>query len=161
MSMFLEPKFLYNHGWSKATVPAGFEVPFGVARTRREGRHLSIITYGTAVHLALKAAERLAADGIEAEVLDLRSIKPLDLDAIVATARKTSRVLVAHEDRVTGGIGGEIVALLNEQCFAYLDAPVLRVGSKDTPVGFSPVLERAILLSAEDIQAKATELMAF
>jgi 2-oxoisovalerate dehydrogenase E1 component len=161
MSMFLEPKFLYNHGWSKATVPAGFEVPFGVARTRREGGNVSIICYGTAVHLALKAAERLAADGVEAEVLDLRSIKPLDLDAIIATARKTSRVLVAHEDRLTGGVGGEIVALLNEHCFAYLDAPVLRVGSKETPVGFSPVLERAILLSAEDIQAKAMELMRF
>jgi 2-oxoisovalerate dehydrogenase E1 component len=161
MSMFLEPKYLYNHQWSKASVPAGFEVPFGVARTRREGRHVAIVTYGTAVHLALKAAERLASDGIEAEVLDLRSIKPMDSDAIVAAARKTSRVLVAHEDRTHGGVGGEIVALLNEQCFQYLDAPVLRVGSKNTPVGFSPVLERAILLNADDIYAKATELMKF
>jgi 2-oxoisovalerate dehydrogenase E1 component len=161
MSVFLEPKYLYNHQWSKVNVPAGFEVPFGIARTRREGHHVSIICYGTAVHLALKAAEHLAADGIEAEVLDLRSIKPLDVDAIVAAAKKTSRVLVAHEDRLTGGVGGEIVSLINAHCFAYLDAPVLRVGSKDTPVGFSPVLERAILLSAEDIHVKAMELMKF
>ncbi|MBC8144201.1 MAG: 2-oxoisovalerate dehydrogenase, partial [bacterium] len=161
MSMFLEPKYLYNHGWSKALVASDIEVPFGVARTRREGNHLAIITYGTAVHISLKAAEQLAAEGIETEVLDLRSLKPFDADAIVAAARKTSRVLVAHEDRVTGGIGGEIVALLNEQCFSYLDAPVLRVGSKDTPVGFSPLLERAILLNADDIVAKARQVMSF
>lgn len=161
MSMFLEPKYLYNHAWSKAVVPADYEVPFGVARTRREGRHLSIVCYGTAVHLSLKAAELLAAEGIEAEVLDLRSIKPYDQDAVVATARKTSRVLIAHEDRVTGGVGGEIVGMLSETCFQHLDAPVLRVGSKDTPVGFSPVLERAILLSVDDIVAKARQLMSF
>jgi 2-oxoisovalerate dehydrogenase E1 component len=161
MSMFLEPKYLYNHQWSKAGVPAGIEIPFGVARTRREGRNLSIISYGTAVHLALKAAEHLATEGIEAEVLDLRSIKPLDIDAIVATARKTSRVLVAHEDRLVGGVGGEIVALINEHCFSALDAPVLRVGSKDTPVGFSPVLERAILLNADDIYASAKKLVSY
>jgi 2-oxoisovalerate dehydrogenase E1 component len=161
MSVFLEPKYLYNHAWAKTVVPDGFEVPFGSARTRREGKHLVIICYGTAVHLALQAAEKLAAEGIEAEVLDLRSIKPLDTEAIYAAVRKTSRALVAHEDHVLGGIGGEVAALVTANCFRELDAPVLRVGSKDTPVGFSPVLERAILLNSEDIYYKSKELVAF
>ncbi len=161
MSVFLEPKYLYNHAWSKATVPAGFEVPFGVARTRRQGRHLAIISYGTAVHLALQAAERLAAEGYEAEVLDLRSLKPLDEQAILDVVRKTSRVLVAHEDRLFGGFGGEVASLISENCFSYLDAPVLRVGSKPTPVGFSPVLEKAILLNADDIYNRAKELISY
>jgi 2-oxoisovalerate dehydrogenase E1 component len=161
MSIFLEPKFLYNHAWGKTVVPAGFEVPFGVARTRREGQHLSIICYGTAVHLALQAAERLSKEGIEAEVVDLRTIKPLDAEAIFNTARKTGRVLVAHEDRVVGGVGGEVASLVAENCFRYLDAPVLRVGSKPTPVGFSPVLERAILLNVDDVYNSAKQLMAF
>lgn len=161
MSVFLEPKFLYNHGWAKANVPEGFEVPFGSARTRREGKDLVIISYGTAVHLALQAAEKLAAEGIEAEVLDLRSIKPLDEEAIYNAVRKTSRALVAHEDHVLGGIGGEVAALIATNCFRELDAPVLRVGSKDTPVGFSPILERAILLNAEQIYSKSKELVSF
>jgi 2-oxoisovalerate dehydrogenase E1 component len=161
MSMFLEPKYLYNHGWAKTLVPADFEVPFGVARTRREGKDMSIITYGNAVHLALQAAERLAGEGIQVEVLDLRSIKPLDEEAIVATARKTGRVLVAHEDHMTGGVGGEVVGIITQNAFRYLDAPVLRVSSKDTPIGFSPVLEKAILLSAEDVYTKAKELISY
>jgi len=161
MSVFLEPKFLYNHAWSKANVPAGFEVPFGVARTRREGKHLSIITYGTAVHLALQAAERLAKEGIEAEVIDLRSLKPLDEEAIFNTVRKTGRALVAHEDRVLGGVGGEVASIISANCFRYLDAPVMRIGSKPTPVGFSPVLERAILLNVDDIYNNSKDLIAF
>ncbi|MEO5929335.1 MAG: thiamine pyrophosphate-dependent enzyme [Candidatus Kapaibacterium sp.] len=161
MSVFLEPKFLYNHMWGKTVVPSGFEVPFGVARTRREGKHLSIICYGTAVHLALQAAEKLAAEGIEAEVIDLRTIKPLDTEAIYNTVRKTGRVLIAHEDRVLGGVGGEVAGLISEHCFQYLDAPVMRVGSKNTPVGFSPVLEKAILLNADDVYSSSKSLIAF
>ena len=161
MSVFLEPKFLYNHGWAKTVVPAGFEVPFGSARTRREGTHVTIICYGNAVHLALQAAEKLAAEGIEAEVLDLRSIKPLDEEAIYQAVRKTGRVLIAHEDRVTGGVGGEVSALVTANCFRDLDAPVLRVGSRDTPVGFSPHLERGILLNAEDVYNGARSVLSF
>ncbi|MBS1910923.1 MAG: 2-oxoisovalerate dehydrogenase [Bacteroidetes bacterium] len=161
MSVFLEPKYLYNHAWSKTVVPAGFEVPFGVARTRREGKHLTIVAYGTAVHLALQAAERLAQEGIETEVLDLRSLKPLDEQAIYNAVRKTSRVLVAHEDHVFAGFGGEVVARISAECFNYLDAPVFRVGSKDTPIGFSPILEKAILLNADDIYNRAKALLAF
>jgi 2-oxoisovalerate dehydrogenase E1 component len=161
MSVFLEPKFLYNHAWSRAVVPAEFAIPFGVARTRREGSDVAIICYGTAVHLALHAAERLAADGIEAEVLDLRSIKPLDEEAIYNVARKTGRILVAHEDRTLGGVGGEVASLITEHCFTSLDAPVMRVGSKPLPVGFSPILERATLLNAEDIYQSARSLAAY
>jgi 2-oxoisovalerate dehydrogenase E1 component len=161
MSVFLEPKFLYNHGWGKAVVPAGFEVPFGVARTRRPGRDMVIISYGNAVHFALKAAEKLAGEGIEAEVLDLRSIKPLDEEAICEAVRRTGRALIAHEDRPLGGINGEITAVIMNNCFRYLDAPVLRVGSRNTPVGFAPVLERVILLNTDDIYNRAKEVMAF
>jgi 2-oxoisovalerate dehydrogenase E1 component len=161
MSVFLEPKFLYNHGWAKTIVPEGFEVPFGKARTRRQGRDLAIITYGNAVHGSLKAAEKLAVQGYEAEVLDLRSIKPLDVEAICEVATRTSRVLVAHEDRTFGGVAGEVISQIMSDCFRYLDAPVLRVGSKETPVGFSPVLEREILLSVDDIYEKALEVMKF
>lgn len=161
MNIFLEPKYLYNHGWAKTIVPNDFEVPFGVARTRREGSHLAIITYGNAVHLSLQAAEKLAAEGIETEVLDLRTIRPMDVESIVAAVRKTSRALVAHEDHITGGVAGEIIASIMNECFNYLDAPVMRVGSKDTPVGFSPVLEKAILLNADDIYQKAKQVLTF
>ncbi len=161
MTMFLEPKFLYNHAWAKTVVPNEFEVPFGVARTRREGSDLAIITYGNAVHLSLKAAERLAAEGVETEVLDLRSIRPLDEEAIYAAVRKTNRVLIAHEEHLTGGVGGELVALINTNAFDDLDAPVMRVASRDTPVGFSPILERAILLSAEDVYNAARSVIEF
>jgi len=161
MSIFLEPKYLYNHAWSKANVPAGFEVPFGSARTRREGNDITIICYGNAVHLALRAAEKLAAEGIEAEVLDLRSLKPLDEAAIIAATRKTGRVLIAQEDRLFGGIAGEVAGIISDACFQALDAPIMRVGSKPVPVGFSPVLERAILLNVDDVVEKARALAAY
>jgi 2-oxoisovalerate dehydrogenase E1 component len=126
-------------------VPEDFEVPFGKARLRREGEHLSIITYGNTVHFSLDAARELAKEGIEVEVLDLRSLNPLDYDAIKATVRKTHRALIVHEDKVFGGFGGELVGVINEHCFEDLDAPVLRVGSTFTPVGFNRILERATL----------------
>ncbi len=161
MSFLLEPKFLYNHPWAKAVVPENFEVPFGKARYRREGDDMVIITYGNATHFALQAAEELSASGIEASVLDLRTIKPFDVEAVNEAAKRTHRVLVAHEDHLLGGVGGEIAATINEQSFSWLDAPVMRVGSKNTPIGFSAKLEKATLISAEDIVVKATELFTF
>ncbi|MEZ4784602.1 MAG: thiamine pyrophosphate-dependent enzyme [Candidatus Kapaibacterium sp.] len=162
MAVFLEPKFLYNHPWGKTSVPENFEVPFGSARYRREGSDLTIITYGNATHYALKAAERLAEEkGINAAVLDMRSIKPLDEEAICEAAKRTGRILVAHEDHLLGGVGGEIASIITEECFRWLDAPVMRVGSKNTPIGFSPVLEKAILISADDIFEKASQLSAY
>lgn len=162
MSVFLEPKFLYNHPWAKTNVPEGYEIPFGRARYRREGDRMTIITYGNAVHFSLQAAERLAKEkGINAAVLDLRSIKPLDREMICEAAKKTSRVLIAHEDHLLGGVGGEVASTIAEECFRWLDAPVMRVGSKNTPVGFSPVLEKAILINADDIFNKSVELVEY
>lgn len=160
ITFFLEPKFLYNQIFAKAPDPGeDFEVPFGKARVRREGKHLSIITYGTTVHWSLRAAQQLAQEhGIEAEVIDLRSIVPMDMDAIAATVKKTNRVLIVHEDKVTGGVGGEIAARIATNLFEYLDAPILRVGSTDTPVPFSRILEKVVLPQVEDVYNKALEL---
>ena len=132
---------------AKAKVPEEFAVPFGKARVRREGTDLTIVAYGTPVHFALEAAKVLAKEGRSVEVIDLRSLVPLDWETVLASVRKTSRVLVAHEDKVHGGFGGEIAAQIQERAFASLDAPVGRVGSEFTPVGFSRILERAILPS--------------
>jgi 2-oxoisovalerate dehydrogenase E1 component len=142
-------------------VPEDFEVPFGKARVRREGQHLSIITYGNTVHFSLEAAEILAKEGYEVEVLDLRSLNPLDYDSIVATAKKTHRVLVVHEDKVFGGFGGELVGVINERAFEHLDAPVRRVGSTFTPVGFNRILERATLPDMNRILVAARELIQY
>lgn len=158
-TVYLEPKSLYNAKQAMTVVPEDFEVPFGKARIRREGTDLSIITYGNTVHFALEAAEKLASEGIEVEVMDLRSIVPLDLEAIVATVKKTHKVLVVHEDKVFGGFGGEIVGQINELAFEYLDAPVRRVGSTYTPVGFNRILERATLPDTTKILQAAKDLL--
>jgi 2-oxoisovalerate dehydrogenase E1 component len=142
-------------------VPEDFEVPFGKARVRREGQHLSIITYGNTVHFSLEAAEVLAKEGYEVEVLDLRSLNPLDYDAIVATVKKTHRALVVHEDKVFAGFGGELVGVINERAFEHLDAPVRRVGSTFTPVGFNRILERATLPDMNRILVAARELIQY
>jgi 2-oxoisovalerate dehydrogenase E1 component len=141
------------------TIPEDFEVPFGKARLRREGKDLSIITYGNTVHFSLEAAEALVKEGFEVEVLDLRSLNPLDLDSIVATVQKTHRALVVHEDKVFAGFGGEIVSQINENAFEHLDAPVRRVGSTFTPVGFNRILERATLPDVTKILNAARELL--
>ena len=159
-TIFLEPKALYNDPVAETNVPENFKVPFGKARIRREGSDMSIITYGNATHLSIAAADKLAKEtGKEAEVLDLRSIIPLDKDAILETTKKTNRVLIAHEDKVFAGFGGEIVGLISDEAFEYLDAPVKRVGSEFTPVGFNRILEKAILPDTEKIYKAAVELI--
>jgi 2-oxoisovalerate dehydrogenase E1 component len=158
-TVYLEPKSLYNAKYAMTPIPEGFEVPFGKARVRREGTDLSIITYGNTVHFSLEAAEQLAKEGFEVEVLDLRSLNPLDVDAIVATVKKTHRALVVHEDKVFGGFGGELVGQINEHAFEHLDAPVRRVGSTFTPVGFNRILERATLPDMTKILNAARELL--
>jgi 2-oxoisovalerate dehydrogenase E1 component len=160
-TLYLEPKALYNSKDAMAVVPDDFEVPFGVARTRREGSDISIITYGNTVHFSLAVAEKLAEEGIDVEVLDLRSIVPLDEEAIVRTVTKTHRALVVHEDKVFGGFGGEIVSKINELAFEELDAPVRRVGSTFTPVGFNRILERATLPNAEKIEEAVRSLLKY
>jgi 2-oxoisovalerate dehydrogenase E1 component len=161
VTMYLEPKFLYNLPASRAKVPPGFAVPFGKARIRRSGTDLTIVAYGTPVHFALEAAAALEKEGSRVEVIDLRSLVPLDIEAVLASVRKTSRALVAHEDKVHGGFGGEIASQIQQQAFPWLDAPVGRVGSTFTPVGFSRILERATLPNTEKVLAAAREVLSY
>ncbi len=158
--LFFEHKYLYRR--IKGTMPAGDHVvPLGVARTAREGTHLSIITYAATVWKSLEAAELLAAEGISVEVIDLRTLLPLDDAAIVATVKKTNRVLVVHEDTVTGGVGGEITARINELCFEWLDAPVRRVAAHDVPLPYAPPLEDFVLPQTSDIVRACRWLAAY
>jgi pyruvate/2-oxoglutarate/acetoin dehydrogenase E1 component len=159
--LFFEHKYLYRR--IKGTMPAGDHVtPIGKARVAREGRDLSIITYAATVWKALEAAEELEkTDGLSVEVIDLRSLAPLDDEAIQATVRKTNRVLVLHEDTRTGGIAGEITARINETSFAWLDAPVLRVTAHDIPLPYAPQLEDYVLPQVPDIVRAARTLAAW
>jgi 2-oxoisovalerate dehydrogenase E1 component len=160
VTFFLEPKYLYNQVFAKAPDPGeDYEIPFGRARIRKEGDDLTIVAYGTAVHWSLRAAAMLKdKDGVEAEVIDLRSLVPLDMETVTASVRKTGKVLVAHEDKTFGGFGGEIVSQISETCFDCLDGPVMRVGSEFCPVPFSRVLEREVLIQTEDVYEKASAL---
>jgi len=161
LTLYLEPKFLYNNPMARANVPREFAVPFGKARVRREGTDLTIVAYGTPVHFALEAAKALEAEGKSVEVIDLRSLVPMDLEAIARSVKKTSRVVVAHEDKVHGGFGGEIVSQIQDTVFPWLDAPIARVGSEFTPVGFNRILERAILPNAEKVLAAARKVLSY
>jgi len=136
--------------------PEDYMIPFGKARVRREGTDLTVVSWGSAVHWSLKAAEQLAEKGSSIEVIDLRSLAPWDKERVFESVKRTGRCVVAHEDKVTGGFGGEVASSIGQELFRYLDAPVARVGSKDTPVGFAKSLENAILLSVDDI-VEATE----
>lgn len=155
--LFLEHKYLYRR--VKGVMPAGDHLtPIGKARTARPGNDLSIVTYGATVWKALDAAAELERAGISAEVIDLRTLAPLDDDAIVATVRKTNRVLIVHEDTRTGGIAGEITARINELCWEWLDAPVLRVTAHDVPLPNAPALEDFVLPQTADIVIAAQRL---
>lgn len=161
-TLFLEPKALYNDPLSETWVPDDFEVPFGKARIRRPGNDLTIITYGNTTHMSLAVAEQIAGEtGKSIEVIDIRSLIPLDKETILASVQKTNRALVVHEDKVFGGFGGEIAAIITEEAFHHLDAPVKRVGSTFTPVGFNRILEKAILPDKERIYKAAMETLNF
>jgi 2-oxoisovalerate dehydrogenase E1 component len=161
-TVFMEPKTLYNDPAAETVVPDGFEVPFGKARIRREGKDLSIITYGNTTHMSMQVADRILSEsGQQVEVIDIRSLIPLDKEAILASVQKTNRVLVVHEDKVFAGFGAEIAAMITEEAFEYLDAPVKRVGSTFTPVGFNRILEKAILPNADKIYVACKELLAY
>lgn len=160
--LFFEHKYLYRR--IKEDLPAGEEVltPIGRARVAREGTDLTIVTWSAVAWKALEAAERLAAtDGLSVEVLDLRSLLPLDDEAIVASVRKTNRVLVAHEDTRTGGVAGEIIARINELAFEWLDAPVRRVAAHDVPLPYAPTLEDTVLPQTEDLIAASRWLASY
>ena len=162
LTFFLEPKYLYNRPEAKG--PKGSDklaIPLGKGRVRRSGTDLSIITYGNTVHPSLKVAEKLAAEGHSIEVFDLRCIKPLDVEGIKETTRRTGKVLVVHEDHLFQGVGGEVAAIIGEHCFQDLDAPVRRVGALDIPIGFSPILETATLPQESTIDEAVRSLLAF
>jgi 2-oxoisovalerate dehydrogenase E1 component beta subunit len=152
--LFFEHKGLYRR--IKEDLPEReYTVPLGKARVARKGGDLSIITYGAMVWTALEAAEALAGEGIDIEVLDLRTLAPLDRDAVCETARKTSKALLLHEDTQTGGLAGELAATLTERVWDYLDGPIVRVTAPDTPVPFSAPLEEAFLPNVEKVIEKA------
>ena len=160
-TVFLEPKALYNSVDAATVIPDDFEVPFGKARIRRPGKDLSIITYGNTTLFSLAVADRLAKEGWDIEVIDLRSLVPLDKGTIFNSVKKTNKVLVVHEDKVFSGFGAEISAIIGSEMFQHLDAPVQRVGSTFTPVGFNPILEKAVLPGEDRIYEAAKKLLEF
>ena len=155
--LFFEHKFLYRR--VKEELPSGdYTVPLGKAVVRREGRDLTVVSYAAMMHTSMEAAEVLAREGIEAEVIDLRTLLPLDRETLLASVKKTNKILVVHEDTRTGGIAGEIAALVCEGAFEDLDGPVLRVTSPDTPVPYSPPLEERFLPDVQRVAAAARDL---
>ncbi len=155
--LFFEHKFLYRR--LKEELPSeDYTVPLGKAVVRREGRDLTILSYAAMMLPALDAAQQLSKEGIEAEVIDLRTLLPLDRDAILASVKKTNKLLIVHEDTRTGGIAGEIAAIVCEGAFGDLDGPITRVTALDTPVPYAPPLEERFLPNAEKVAAAAREL---
>jgi pyruvate/2-oxoglutarate/acetoin dehydrogenase E1 component len=152
--LFFEHKGLYRR--IKEDLPAGeYTVPIGKAKVVREGKDLSIVTYGAMVWTALEAADQLAGEGISAEVVDLRTLLPLDRETVCASVKKTSKALLLHEDTRTGGMAGELAATITESVFEYLDGPIVRVTAPDTPVPYSPPLEEAFLPNSGKVVEKA------
>jgi 2-oxoisovalerate dehydrogenase E1 component len=157
--LFLEHKHLYRQAYNKGRYPGPeYMIPFGRAALRREGRDVTVVTFGALVQRSLVAAKQAEADGIRTEVLDLRSLSPYDWEAIARSVRKTGKVIVAHEDSRSWGYGAEIAARIADELFDDLDAPVRRVGALDTFVGYSPVLEDAILPQVETLATAIREL---
>ncbi|MEK7681611.1 MAG: alpha-ketoacid dehydrogenase subunit beta [Chloroflexota bacterium] len=159
--IFLEHKRTYR--LIKGDVPDGdFVLPLGKAEVKRAGEHVSVITYGLAVHHALQAAEEVARDGVSVEVVDLRTLRPLDTEAVLASVRKTGKALVVHEDNLTGGFGAEVAAIIAQEAFEHLDGPVTRLAGPDVPaMPFSPPLEEAFIPGPEKIAAAIRKLAAY
>jgi 2-oxoisovalerate dehydrogenase E1 component len=160
--MFLEPKHLYRQTYNKSANPGDdYMIPFGKAKTVREGSDLSIITFGNTVQRSVKAAVQAAKKGIEVEIIDLRTLSPYDKDAIAATVKKTNKAIVIHEDHLSFGYAGEIAAFIADELFEYLDGPVKRLCGLDSFVAYAPVLEDAILPQVDDILVAIEELAAY
>jgi 2-oxoisovalerate dehydrogenase E1 component beta subunit len=158
--IYLENKFLYRS--YKEEVPDGeYVVPIGLAALRAIGRDLSIISYGAAVHLCVEVAGVLEREGRSIEVIDLRSLVPLDRETVLSSVKKTNKALIVHEANLTAGFGAEVAALIAQEAFEYLDGPVMRVASLDVPVPFSPPLEMAMLPSVDKITAAARDLLSY
>jgi pyruvate dehydrogenase E1 component beta subunit len=155
--LFLEHRVLYD---IKGEVPEEtYAIPLGVADVKRQGTDLTVVATGMMVHKAMEAGQILEDDGISIELIDPRTLNPLDMETIIGSVKKTSRALVVHEAPKTCGMGAEIVSLIVEQAFDYLDSPVLRVCGKDTPIPFSPVLESFVLPQVDDIVNAARKLI--
>jgi pyruvate/2-oxoglutarate/acetoin dehydrogenase E1 component len=160
--LFFEHKLLYRNPKIRQEVPdEDYIVPIGKAAVRREGRDLTVITYGAMVYTALDAAAKLEQEGIDVEVIDLRTLLPIDRETILESVKKTSKVIILHEATRTGGMAGELTAIINEGAFEYLDGPVMRVTSIDTPVPYAPPLEEFFLPQVEDVLKAARSLAAY
>jgi 2-oxoisovalerate dehydrogenase E1 component beta subunit len=158
--IYLEHKFLYRR--IKEDLPPGdFLVPNGKAAVRRSGRHITVLTYGAMVYVVLEAAEQLAKENIDLEVIDLRTLLPLDKETILESVKRNSKVFIVHEDTRAGGIAGELAAIICEEVFEYLDGPVLRVTAPDTPVPYSPPLEGFFLPKVSDVLNTARKLASY
>jgi 2-oxoisovalerate dehydrogenase E1 component len=160
--LFLEHKHLYRQTYNKGVYPGpDYTIPFGRAAVRRDGTDVTVVTWGALVQRSLLAAQQAEKDGISVRVIDLRTIAPCDWKAIATAVRETNRIVVAHEDTLTAGFGGEIAAYIAEHCFEHLDAPVLRVAAMDTPVAYCPDLEEEILPQSADVLAAIRKLAAY
>jgi 2-oxoisovalerate dehydrogenase E1 component len=160
--LFLEHKHLYRQTYNKAMNPGpNFMIPFGKARVAREGTDVTVVTYGATVQRALAAANQMADEGVSAEVIDLRTLTPWDKETVFASIRKTNRVIVGYEDALSWGYGAEIAACIADECFAFLDAPVMRVASTDTFVGYAPQLEDATLPQQETFRQAYRNIVAY
>jgi 2-oxoisovalerate dehydrogenase E1 component len=160
--IFLEHKHLYRQTYNKSAYPGpNFMIPFGKAKVVREGTDITVVTYGATLQRAVTAANAVADSGISVEVIDLRTLSPWDRETVFASVKKTSRVVVAYEDSISWGYGAEIAAAIADECFAWLDAPVKRIGSTDTFVGYAPRLEDAILPQVETFKQAYEEIAKF
>ena len=160
--IFLEHKHLYRQTYNKAAYPGpNFMIQFGKAKLVREGTHVTVVTYGATVQRAFVAANQLADSGISVEVIDLRTLSPWDQEAVYTSVKKTNRAIVVYEDAISWGYGAEIAARIADDCFAWLDAPVKRVASTDTFVGYAPRLEDAILPQVDDVRRACEEVIRF
>jgi 2-oxoisovalerate dehydrogenase E1 component beta subunit len=160
--VFCEHKFLYRR--EKSEVPTGDGgrlVPIGKAAIRRPGDDLTIVTYASMVRLATAVADQLAQEGTSCEVIDLRTLVPFDAETVLESVRRTGKALVVHEDNLTGGFGAEVAAVISQHAFEYLDAPVTRVAAIDTPIPFTPVLEREYMPTEDDLLAAVRDLAAY
>jgi pyruvate/2-oxoglutarate/acetoin dehydrogenase E1 component len=161
--LYLEHKLLYRMPELREALPEDdYVVPIGKAVTRREGEDMTLLTYGAMVYQCLNAAQMLEEeDDLEIEVIDLRSLSPLDRETILASVKRTNKVLIVHEDTLTGGIGAEIAAILSEELFEYLDGPITRVAAPDAPFPYAPPLEAAFMPNTEKILSAARKLAAY